>query len=173
MKGIQKNRERARIRMAELRRERTAAGVCYSLCGNPKPPNRLRCDECAKKHNARTLARYYSVGRPSSNESFIKKWRKNARRMLVLQERGGRCADCGEDNPVVLDFDHVSGGDKIERVTRMYSLRRMREEADKCMVRCANCHRIKTWISNDTQGFGGRPRTKLGAETFSKLKEER
>lgn len=57
------------------------------------------------------------------------------------------CVDCGEKDPVVLDFDHVRG-EKRTGVKRMlagtYSLESVFEEIAKCEVRCANCHRRVT-----------------------------
>ena len=57
------------------------------------------------------------------------------------------CIDCGENNPLVLDFDHVKG-DKILAISNMangsYGIDSISEEMDKCEVRCANCHRIIT-----------------------------
>ena len=57
------------------------------------------------------------------------------------------CVDCGESNPIVLDFDHVRG-DKTDSVSRMvmvgFSIKKISEEINKCDVRCANCHRIVT-----------------------------
>lgn len=54
------------------------------------------------------------------------------------------CVDCGEPDPVVLEFDHVRG-DKKANVKRMlagtYSLDSVFTEIAKCEVRCANCHR--------------------------------
>ncbi len=57
------------------------------------------------------------------------------------------CVDCGESNPVVLEFDHISGI-KVESISKMvsisYSLENIQAEIDKCQVRCANCHRVVT-----------------------------
>ena len=57
------------------------------------------------------------------------------------------CIDCGESNPLVLDFDHVKG-DKILAISDMsnkaYCIDKISEEMEKCEVRCANCHRIIT-----------------------------
>ena len=54
------------------------------------------------------------------------------------------CVDCGEKDPIVLDFDHVRGT-KIGNICTMMctgqSLDRIKIEMDKCDVRCANCHR--------------------------------
>ena len=55
------------------------------------------------------------------------------------------CADCGEHDPLVLEFDHVS--DKkfsIARGLRDRSLQDLIAEMAKCDVVCANCHRRRT-----------------------------
>ncbi len=54
------------------------------------------------------------------------------------------CVDCGNNNPMVLTFDHLR--DKIYNISDMKtnSLEKIREEIAKCEVRCANCHHIKT-----------------------------
>lgn len=57
------------------------------------------------------------------------------------------CVDCKEDDPIVLDFDHVRGKKKeriSQLVTQNYSLNVIKKEVAKCEVRCANCHRRKT-----------------------------
>lgn len=53
------------------------------------------------------------------------------------------CVDCGESDPLVLDFDHVRGEKEKEVTTlrRYGSLERIQEEISKCEIRCANCHR--------------------------------
>lgn len=55
------------------------------------------------------------------------------------------CVDCGESDPIVLEFDHVRGTKK-KNVSRMacgstYSWTAIKIEIDKCDIRCANCHR--------------------------------
>lgn len=56
------------------------------------------------------------------------------------------CIDCGEKDPIVLDFDHQK--DKITDVSIIvkgnYPLATIKKEIEKCLVRCANCHRRKT-----------------------------
>jgi hypothetical protein len=57
------------------------------------------------------------------------------------------CVDCGESNPVVLEFDHVRGRKRkaVGDLARQgYSIDAIRREIAKTEVRCANCHRIKT-----------------------------
>jgi hypothetical protein len=57
------------------------------------------------------------------------------------------CSACGERNPVVLEFHHLRQCDKLSELSNMLkgsSLSRIQEEIDKCVVLCANCHKIET-----------------------------
>ena len=64
------------------------------------------------------------------------------------------CIDCGyNDDPVALDFDHRDPSLKLFGVASMmtFSWARITAELDKCAVRCANCHRIKTQRMHESQ----------------------
>jgi transposase len=70
--------------------------------------------------------------------------RRRARvREILIAEAGGRCAACGYDShTAALQFHH------IDPATKAFTLRdgdtralaRMRAEASKCVLLCANCH---------------------------------
>lgn len=70
------------------------------------------------------------------------------------------CVDCGEADPIVLEFDHVKGEKRnaiCYMVARGCSLDNIKTEIEKCEVRCANCHRRKTaldfnWYKNINTG---------------------
>lgn len=73
------------------------------------------------------------------------------------------CVDCGEQDVVVLDFDHIKGN-KVLGISQMvrsyYSWPRILCEINKCDVRCSNCHRKKTakqfgWYTNKLIGSSG------------------
>jgi hypothetical protein len=55
------------------------------------------------------------------------------------------CADCGESDPIVLEFDHL--GDKLFNIGEALTYRNWESilaEIEKCEVVCANCHRRRT-----------------------------
>lgn len=59
------------------------------------------------------------------------------------------CVDCGEADPIVLEFDHRDPATKDKNIAdaisrHCWGLKRLRAEVDKCDVRCCNCHRRRT-----------------------------
>ena len=56
------------------------------------------------------------------------------------------CEQCGEKDPVVLEFHHMYGKDMAisEMITRITRIEKLEEELKKCMVLCSNCHRRLT-----------------------------
>lgn len=58
------------------------------------------------------------------------------------------CCDCGYNtHGVALDFDHIDPTNKSFNISHRLcnsTLKRLFLEIRKCVVRCANCHRIKT-----------------------------
>lgn len=61
-----------------------------------------------------------------------------------------KCQDCGEGDPLFLDFDHKDRSQKSYNVSDHarigYSLARILKEVEKCDVVCANCHRRRTAV---------------------------
>jgi len=68
------------------------------------------------------------------------------KKKLAEIKKASGCVDCGESNPIVLDFDHIR--DKKYNISRMihdgFSWKAIVKEMQKCEVVCANCHRIRT-----------------------------
>ena len=54
------------------------------------------------------------------------------------------CIDCGESDPIVLDFDHQLDKKFCISRYRGHGIKALEGEIAKCVVRCSNCHRRKT-----------------------------
>jgi hypothetical protein len=79
-----------------------------------------------------------------------KRHRIRVRAQLFEYLANKKCIDCGENDPVVLEFDHVDRSKKTKGVARLlsghWSWNRLLQEIEKCEIRCANCHRRKTYV---------------------------
>jgi len=96
-----------------------------------------KCDVvCVRCHRLRT----WKPGSP---------WIDN-RRKLIIELKDVPCADCqGRFHYCQMDFDHVRGV-KLGQVIQMKSRATILEEAAKCEVVCANCHRERTQKAQPT-----------------------
>ena len=69
-----------------------------------------------------------------------------------------RCIDCGESDPIVLEFNHKNRSLKSRGIAKMlsghFSWNSVEKEIRKCEIRCANCHRRKTYIQLNCFGRG-------------------
>jgi hypothetical protein len=72
------------------------------------------------------------------------------------------CVDCGEDNILLLEFDHLRNKEQV--VSKIDSIPRLRLEIEKCEVRCVRCHRLKT-----IERMGGNWKTKMLEQRASKV----
>lgn len=74
---------------------------------------------------------------------------KDRRKKLVAWWRSYKrtlsCCQCGESEPVCLDFHHLDPSSKelclSKMVTKGWSIKRTMREAEKCIVLCSNCHK--------------------------------
>lgn len=75
---------------------------------------------------------------------------RNKKRKLVYEYLLEHpCVDCGEGDPVVLEFDHLPEFEKSREIGRMigsgtWSWKAIEKEIQKCEVVCANCHKRRT-----------------------------
>lgn len=70
------------------------------------------------------------------------------RKFILDYKSNHPCVDCGESDPIVLDFDHLRDKEAIiaHLVVSGCSIERIQKEIDKCEIRCANCHRRITHL---------------------------
>lgn len=77
------------------------------------------------------------------NTAAVSERRREVKRQLV-KEAGGKCRICGfAEHPAALQFHHLDPSTKSFHLScqgHSRSIRRMRAEAEKCVLLCANCH---------------------------------
>ena len=96
-----------------------------------------------KEHYKRNKDKYKAKSRKRNKEQ-----RKRNKDYVAFVKSLSSCVDCGEDNPVVLEYDHVRGEKRAnisDMARQSYSIKTIQIEIDKCEIRCANCHRIVTY----------------------------
>lgn len=103
------------------------------------------CRECtslATKKHYKNNKKYYK----DKAKVYDKIVRTENLQFIIDYLKEHPCIDCGENDPLVLEFDHIKN--KFKNVSRLVSdhvsIDKIKEEIDKCEVRCANCHRRKT-----------------------------
>lgn len=78
----------------------------------------------------------------SNDASLIRRLVKNK----IVQLKGNKCAVCGKTYPnAVYDLHHLNSEDKefnLGNKTSTVKLDKVLAEADKCILVCANCHRM-------------------------------
>ena len=80
----------------------------------------------------------------------VKRVRLRTRELVLQYLEAHPCVDCGEDDPVVLQFHHVRGTKRDNvgsLVCDSYEWHVVEEEIAKCAVLCANCHSRRTAVS--------------------------
>lgn len=71
--------------------------------------------------------------------------RRNIKKMAV-EYKGGCCVDCGFKTEIysVYDFHHLDETQKDFTIAaNVKTLEKLKPELDKCVLLCANCHRIR------------------------------
>ena len=110
--------------------------IC-SQCGKEKPiedfpfrnkakgTRRANCKEC---HSAKVKARY-----------------QQNKEVLNQSKAGHSCVKCGYNKCIeALEYHHADASTKIDTVSRLathYNLIDAKNEMEKCILLCANCHR--------------------------------
>ena len=130
------------------------------ICGVTKDEEKFayRTDRNCRQHRCRECQKAYRRVHYLTNKQKYKDkallWRldskKKIRKQLLRYFQEHPCVDCGETDPLVLEFDHKSTAVKTDNVSTMITDSRpmhlIMEEIEKCEVRCANCHRRSTAI---------------------------
>ncbi len=105
------------------------------------------CKECTKKKH-----RDWTRNNRGRVNIYHRKRRIFKKEVLVKQS-GGKCSDCGGVfHHCVYDFHHLDP--KLKNYFPAYAINQLskvkvQEEIKKCIMLCANCHRIRHYESNN------------------------
>jgi len=88
---------------------------------------------------------FYSTYKESISKGTKKRRERNKEYVESLMTP---CVDCGYFHKAAMDFHHIDPSTKIKggvsaMSRRGYSLELIKEEVDKCVCLCSNCHRIR------------------------------
>ena len=73
-----------------------------------------------------------------------------AKKLEAIEYLGGKCKDCGgKFHHSVYDFHHLDPNEKDINPSAAFSRKNWKSEIDKCVLLCANCHRLRHWGGND------------------------
>ena len=128
-------------------------GMC-SACGKNEPtPGKMSCDSCRQRAKA-----YYDS--PKGGDMFRAHAREvhDRNKKQAIDHYGGHCADCGESDPVVLEFHHsnhdgnlhrdrTGGWKEFNTGDTAYVLKRIGYPTDIELL-CANCHKRRHYSKN-------------------------
>lgn len=143
--GAQPDKEDAEVE-AELRRCcRCRAWLPVSAFNRLRESYQWWCRECYRE--------YFRARGPlhiRQTDEAKKRRRSRARRLVREHLAAHPCADCGETDTRVLEFDHL--GPKRGAIGLLaysgLSLAALRREIEGCEVVCANCHSRRTAVRN-------------------------
>jgi hypothetical protein len=131
--------------------------TCY-MCGQTKPETDFAFADMARgtrqRHCRKCQASYRRAHYLANRDDYLQReiarmagYRVENRALILAYLLAHPCTDCGETDPLILDFDHRDPSSKRTEVARLASRKpwpQVLVEIQKCDVRCANCHRKRT-----------------------------
>jgi len=111
--------------------------ITVSVKDDPKEYHRQR-----RIINKEKIKEYNSS--PGRKQKCVERIRN--KKWILIQMLGSKCKNCGlkatEENSCVFDFHHIEEKSfGLAPFTR--SMRSLEQEAKKCIILCANCHRME------------------------------
>ena len=100
------------------------------------------CKKCQKEYHKRNYE--------ENREKYIERatrWRSEQRIEYKKFKRDLKCSECDETHPACLDHHHPNDNKEFAVASKVgyLCIKRLKEEAEKCTVLCANCHRKLHW----------------------------
>jgi hypothetical protein len=124
-------------------------------------------NEEARKKYIRKYRRDHKNSIATKRHAWRKKNRHRNKNFVFKYLSEHPCKDCGESDPLVLEFDHIKGKKRCSPFgMASQSLEAIIKEIKKCIVRCANCHTKRHRLLKN--GAGGEISTRTLEAAVSK-----
>lgn len=107
-----------------------------------------RCRACNREYQNRWYHQNAELHGSRTRKNTVAA-RERAREFVWDHLTSNPCVDCGESDPIVLEFDHVrdiKSHGLTHMISRGWGVETIKAEIAKCEVRCANCHVRRTTI---------------------------
>ena len=83
----------------------------------------------------------------------VKAYKDKKREEWREYKKSLRCCRCGASHPAIIDFHHIDRKDptkqRVHKLVQNGKYAAAHEEIKKCLILCANCHRILHWEERD------------------------
>lgn len=118
----------------------------FSFRSKSKGTRNPWCKDCINTHRMKLYRANWDDERAARSNYALLRRERNRDHLFEYFETHP-CIDCGETDPVVLEFDHRDPDLKsycVASKLRNCRWETLLKEIIKCDVRCANCHRRRT-----------------------------
>jgi hypothetical protein len=102
-------------------------------------------DQKVKQNKQKTYAKTYYANNKASIIAASKASAKTYKEQWRSFKATLSCVKCGQNHPATFDFHHVDRATKeysVNALVKNRAFKKAIEEVKKCVVLCANCHRI-------------------------------
>lgn len=121
---------------------------CFSPDKRNKDGLQTKCKSCYKPDKSI----FYHKNKTVCLEK--QKQRKRGRKLKAIEYKGNKCYDCQTTyHESVYEFHHLDPNTKDYNPAALKSAswERFKAELDKCVMLCANCHRIRHWSNYESK----------------------
>lgn len=124
----------------------------FSWKNKSKNQKQSACKPCCRESQKRHYLKFPRKRSKTDVDKRLHRINKNTQ-LIIDYKKTNPCIECGENNPIFLDFDHIR--DKKYNVSNMLEMSHelIMEEISKCVIRCVFCHRLKTLKDINWIGF--------------------
>lgn len=116
-----------------------------------------QCRQCA----ALASRKHYILNKDKVNQRSKRnkvKYVENSKQFILEYLSKNPCSSCGCEDIRCLDFHHTNKAEKSNNVSTLVTagcINVLKKEVSKCVVLCANCHRIITHEENNSYKHRG------------------